>query len=178
MNISPRMVFIDKKSLIILIKLKYSALLFRQPTSNFENKSSINNFYKILKWVPLGGTNFNDLNSLIRTNSKKRKHVGTCRIKETLTTSRSIGSRCKKGRAPSKKGCCQTIIELDYHSSIVHPLVHSQLYHMQIQISVFVLLLLHNFSQGFVFICMILSVRLSSYVFLFYFFQIFSLKDQ
>jgi hypothetical protein len=91
MNISPRMVSMAKKSLIILKKLKYSPLLFRQSASNFENKSSLNNFYKRLKWVPLGGTNFNDINSLIRINSKKRKHVGTCRRTKTLTTSRSIG---------------------------------------------------------------------------------------
>jgi hypothetical protein len=62
------------------------------------------------------------------------------------TFQRSIGAYLKRKRTPSKN-------RLDDQNNIVQPSVCNQLSHKQIQISIFfLLLLLHNFSQGFMFV--------------------------
>jgi hypothetical protein len=59
------MVSMAEKSIIMLKKLKHNPLFLDSQLLNFGNKSLLNKFYKRMKWVPLGGTNFNDINSLI-----------------------------------------------------------------------------------------------------------------
>jgi hypothetical protein len=61
MNIISRMVSMVEKSLIMLVKLKYNRCFSGSQLQSLENKSLLNNFYKKMKWVPLEGTNFNNL---------------------------------------------------------------------------------------------------------------------
>jgi hypothetical protein len=65
MNIIYKVISMADISLIMFIKLKYYLLVLNKTTSNFRNKILLNNFYKRMNWVPLGGMNLNDLNSLI-----------------------------------------------------------------------------------------------------------------
>lgn len=47
---------------IILMKLKERNQFSSKKHQFFGNKSLLSNFYKRVMWVPLGGTNFCDLN--------------------------------------------------------------------------------------------------------------------